>query len=692
MKPPFQSYTGDEPFVFVCYSHADKKKVYPELLWLREQGFNIWYDEGIPPGDEWQDRIASAIQNADQFLFYLSPNSAQSRVCRDEFNLALYEKIRTITVQLKPADLVGGLKLSLGSTQAIVKDTFRTVDDYRLQLKATLQGSGVLPLRNVERKTGIPAFYGLIGIALLATLIFGTYQFARNNLAINENTELRQQSSTTSIAVLPLRDMSPAGNLEYLGDGLAEELIHALAQVPGINVVATTSSFYFKGQDLDIQFIGNKLGANTVLEGSVRKEGNQIRINLQLIDVSDGYHIWSQQYDGVMDDIFSLQNNIAQSVVRAIIPQTEAGAFNNLTNVGTENVRAYEAFLIGQYERTQQSRDSIDRAIEQFELAISYDPGFLRAYERLIDAYDLKGFYYGNRAEMLSLAEQALAQARENDPIESNPNWFWVEQLISTGERVPLHFGDAEKLYSLMIKNRSHPANQGYVSGGTYRYSLLLAKSGFLGSAIQLMESVENSDPLNLSVKLRLAEFYAAVYDFGSALEKYAELLAISPRYVQANLDMFLIYGRLERYSDAENIRDELAQVFSVDLTALLDTYLTYWNGEPEEAITKLDSLADSEEIPANYMGTTYLAFGEIEQAFSFFNLAADQDDPFVGELIVTQARLIPEDQWLELQKLELYETFMARFGYSERWKEELLERANALSEFTNLVVSERSN
>jgi TolB-like protein len=687
VKPPFEAYSGSEPFIFVCYSHKDKELIYPELVWLKDQGLNIWYDEGISPGEEWPERIAWAIENADKILFYISPDSTQSRICRDEVRLARTEGKPIVTVQLKPAELVGGLELTLGSSQAIVKDRYRTKKDYRDQLSSILLGSATINLSGEARPTDRSRNYALITLLFAMVISAAIYQLAFRDA--NERAPILSESGflQSSIAVLPLVDMSPDRNLEYLGEGLAEELIHGLAQVAGLNVIARTSSFHFKNQNLDVQSIGSQLGVNTVLEGSIRREDDQLRVTLQLINVEDGFHIWSKQFDGFMSEIFKLQDEIAQDVVSAVMPEINTDTYGDLTDAGTNNALAYEAFLVGSYERTQQTRDSIEQAIEQFQLAITYDPGFGRAYESLIDAYDFKGFYYGDREEMLALAGQVLEQAKEHVPERSSTNWFWVEQLILNGENIDIHFREAEELYSLMIRDRSHVANGGSGITGFYQYGLLLAKTGLFDAALAFMVPLEAIDPMSISIKLRLAEFYAAVYDYEKALEKYEELLGLSPRYVQANLDMFLIYGILGRLGEADTVRNELASTFSADLTQLLDAYLVYWRGDKEAAIASLDSLANSEEVPANYKGVTYLAFGENEKAFSFFHTAADQGDPYVSELMLTQTRVLSRDQWLSIRNTDEFMTLMSRYGYDASWPSELGNRANAITGYTKVVV-----
>jgi TolB-like protein len=688
VKPPFDAYSGNEPFIFVCYSHKDKESIYPELVWLKEQGLNIWYDEGIAPGEEWPDRIAWAIENANKFLFYISPDSTQSRICRDEVRLARTEGKPIVTVQLKPAELVGGLELTLGSSQAIVKDRYRTQNDYRRQLASVLLGSATFNLSSKTRQPRRSRNFQLVAILIVIIASIVIYQ-----LGFRDSGEDVPEVSVpgflqSSIAVLPLVDMTPDRNLEYLGDGLAEALIHGLAQVAGLNVIARTSSFHFKNQNLNVQSIGSQLGVDTVLEGSIRREKNQLRVTLQLINVEDGFHIWSKQYDGFMSEIFKLQDEIAQNVVNAVMPGTDTNDYGELIDAGTNNALAYEAFLVGSYERTKQTRDSVDRAIEQFQLAIAQDPGFIRAYEGLIDSYNFKGYYYGDRESNLALAAQVLEQAREHDPGEHGSSWFWMEQLILNGEEIAGHFREAEELYNLMIRDPSHAANGGSRVRAFFKYSLLLAKSGLTEAAIAFMSPMEAIDPMSVDIKLRLAQYYAGAYDYEKALEKYEDLLELSPRYVQAKLDMFLIYGLLERLDEAQAIRNELATVFSVDLTRLLDAYLMYWLGDREAAVASLDSLANSQEVPANYKGITYLAFGENEKAFSFFHTATDQGDPYVSELMLTQTRILSREQWLSIWNTEEFKSLMSRYGYDASWPSELENRANAITSYTKVIVN----
>ena len=184
-----------------------------------------------------------------------------------------------------------------------------------------------------------------------------------------------------TIAVLPFVNMSADPENEFFSDGISEELINALTRVEGLQVTARTSSFAFRDENKDVREIGRKLGVSAVLEGSVRKAGNRVRITAQLIDTRDGYHIFSSVYDRVLEDIFETQDEITLKIVnelRATLP--ENGEKPSLVRPVTEHSDAYQAYLKGMYNWNQWTPDSARQAIEHFQRAIELDPDFARAW------------------------------------------------------------------------------------------------------------------------------------------------------------------------------------------------------------------------------------------------------------------------------------------------------------------------
>lgn len=195
-----------------------------------------------------------------------------------------------------------------------------------------------------------------------------------------------------SIAVLPFACMSPEMDTEYFGDGVAEEIINALTQLPGLKVAARTSSFSFKGKNEDLRQIGEKLGVNTVLEGSVRRAGNRIRVTAQLIEVATGYHLWSERYDRELTDIFAIQDEIANGIADKLKVTLTPGAVEPLVRPGTANVDAYDIHLKARSAMRHRGSE-LWKAIDGFEQAIALDPAFALAHAGLAQALTLAIFW-----------------------------------------------------------------------------------------------------------------------------------------------------------------------------------------------------------------------------------------------------------------------------------------------------------
>src|SRR5437773_9475382 len=204
---------------------------------------------------------------------------------------------------------------------------------------------------------------------------------------------IRGAAPAKSVAVLPFVNMSADKHDEYLSDGMTEELINALAKVPGLRVPGRTSCFAFKGKNEDDIFrkIGEQLHVNAVLEGSVRKAGDKLRITAQLINVADGYHLWSEDYDGDVKDIFTFQSNVAKRVVEALQMQLGTNETRALTKKPTENPEAYRLYLLGRNEFGKYSEAGWTSSIRYYEQALKLDPNYASAYYCFADTYAYMG-------------------------------------------------------------------------------------------------------------------------------------------------------------------------------------------------------------------------------------------------------------------------------------------------------------
>jgi TolB-like protein/Flp pilus assembly protein TadD len=223
-------------------------------------------------------------------------------------------------------------------------------------------------------------------------------------------------NSDISIAVLAFEDLSPEKDQEYLCDGIAEEIINNLAQMAGIRVAARTSSFAYKNKPEDIRNIGKHLNVQTVLEGSVRKAGDRLRISTQLIDVADGYHLWSEQFDREISDIFEIQVEIARNISQTLkikLSDTEKLAIKKFP---TQNIEAYAFYLRGRQFFYRHKRQYMQHAIGMFSRAIEQDPGYAHAYAGKADCHSYSYYFFGGSRADLEQASEDSETALKLDP------------------------------------------------------------------------------------------------------------------------------------------------------------------------------------------------------------------------------------------------------------------------------------
>src|SRR5947208_1352366 len=251
--------------------------------------------------------------------------------------------------------------------------------------------SEIEPNKSIKRRTGRKIVAVTIALAIVAASLFVFQMVGRGRWARRSSVETAEggrpggaslSPNQKSIAVLPFVNMSADKNDEYLSDGMTEELINVLAKVPGLRVPGRTSCFAFKGKNEEDIFhkVGDQLHVGTVLEGSVRKAGDKLRVTAQLINVSDGYHLWSKDYDGDVKDILNFQSNVAEQVVQALQVKLGSEGTRLLAKKPTENPEAHRLYLLGRYEFAKYTQTGWNNAIRYYEQALRIDPEFALAY------------------------------------------------------------------------------------------------------------------------------------------------------------------------------------------------------------------------------------------------------------------------------------------------------------------------
>jgi adenylate cyclase len=300
--------------------------------------------------------------------------------------------------------------------------------------------------------------------------------------ARSQNGQQRKQK-IRSIAVLPFADLSAERDQEHFSDGVAEEILNALSKVGGLHVPARTSCFAFRGATLDAREIGQRLGVETLLDGSIRKSGKRVRISVQLVDASNGYQLWSERFDREIEDIFAIQDEIARSVLESLgLALSEREEFRFL-KPSTRNIEAYEAYLRGRKLYHKWTRQSVEFARQMFERALKIDPDFAGAWAGLANVHvDL--FRWGRQARDLEEAQRASECA-----LKLNPNS--AEAHVSVGQALAIqrHFSEAAIAFDRAIKE-DPTLFEAY-----YLYGRLLFESGEVEKAVKMFEKAQAARP-----------------------------------------------------------------------------------------------------------------------------------------------------------------------------------------------------
>jgi TolB-like protein len=303
-----------------------------------------------------------------------------------------------------------------------------------------------------------------------------------------------------SIAVLPFQNMSGDSEQEYFSDGLSDTLIHVLAQVSDLKVTAKTSSFYFKGKNIDVGEIARQLEVGTILEGSVQKAGDRVRVIAQLVNAGDGTHLWSKSFDRDLEDIFAVQDEIAQEVVKALKVTLLDAEEERLAQRYQPTLEAYEQLILGRHEMAKRTATSLATAEQHFKQAIELDPDYALAYVDLADTYGLQINYGGLvLEESLQRRQPLIDKALELDPLSGEAHTSKAAlhglQQLKTGEE---DNGTLEEEYLKAIE-----LNPNYATAHQWYSGLLIGEGRFEEALAQIRLAAE-LDPMSPIIQLNV--------------------------------------------------------------------------------------------------------------------------------------------------------------------------------------------
>ena len=391
-----------------------------------------------------------------------------------------------------------------------------------------------------------------------------------------------------SIAVLPFINMSADKEQEYFCDGISEDILNDLTRLEDLHVVARTSSFAFKDKNLDIREIGMKLKADTIVEGSVRKAGNRLRITAQLINVADGYHLWSERYDRELDDVFAIQEEIAKNIVRALKIKLSQREKRALGKVKTQDVQAYDFYLRGREFFHQGTRKNIKYASEMFTRAIKKDLDYALAYAGLADCHSFLFEYVEKKQENI---EQSLAASKR--AIELDPELAEAHAARGLAVSLSMQYNEAEKEFDRAIK-LNPKLYEAY-----YFYARTCTQQGKIEKAALLFEKAGEVRPEDYQATVFLAEAYEKLNLPSEAETATHRAIELVEKHLRLNPDD--------------------TRALSLGATILIRL------GEMEKAINwgKRAQVIDPDEPVVQYnMACIYSLAGKIEQALDCFEIA----------------------------------------------------------------------
>ena len=396
-------------------------------------------------------------------------------------------------------------------------------------------------------------------------------------------------SAAKSVAVLPFTNMSADPDNEYFTDGMAEEIINALNKVQSLRVAARTSSFAFKGKSEDVGDIGRKLKVSTVLEGSVRKMGNRLRITAQLVNVADGYHLWSERYDREMEDVFAIQDDISQAIVKALKVILSEGEKKQIEKVRAENVAAYDYYLRGR-QYYQIHRKSLEYARQMFNRAVETDPEYARAYAGVADSCSLLYMYFDARDYNLRQADTASAKALELEP-------ELAEAHVARGLAVSLskRFREAEEEFETAMKLDPK------LFEAAYWYGRALMSEGRMAEAAKMFERASVLRPEDYQAPNFLAQAYNSMdrEEEGAAANRRSirlmeERLELNPSDARAANLLAATYANFGDEAKAIDYAERSLAIDPDDAMLLYNVACTFsLLGRPDEAIGYIERAVD---------------------------------------------------------------------------------------------------
>jgi serine/threonine-protein kinase len=559
-----------------------------------------------------------------------------------------YEQAVTYSIMNEDAEPVTGLRTGVPTelerivNKAMAKrpdERYQNLGDILVDLKA-MRKKFVAEKDNDAKPLGLskPSIASKLKQRKIGVILIASFIVISSSIAIwwitrsdTQRTSPGGTEEVKSIAVLPFMNMSADKENEYFCDGMVEDLINALTKIKGLLVTARTSAFAFKGKNVDIRKIGRELNVGTVLDGSVRKMGSHLRITVQLINVSDGYHIWTEQYNREMDDIFAIQDEITLAIVEKLKVKFFSGEKAKLVKHYTENLEAYNLYLMGRYYWNKRTAEGFQKGIAYFQQAIDKDPTYALAYAGIADCYNLLGWHDllpSNEVYPKAKAAAEKALMMDETISEAHASLAYVRMLYDWDWLA------AEKEYK-----RALELNPNYAVAHQW-YSEYLAYTGRHDESIAEAKRAQELDPLSLSINHNLGLIYYEARQYDLAIEEYQKTLHMGPNFIVTYNYLGLAYAGKKMYIDAVakvqkaiDLSERQSPLF-IGTLGIIYSFMGK-RDEAEKVLEELLELSRHRYIAPVSIASIYAGLGQKDQAFEWIEKGYEVRDDWMMMLKV---------------------------------------------------------
>jgi TolB-like protein len=584
------------PDIFLSYGHGDEATARRFAESFEREGFSVWWDASLRSGDAFDATIEAALRSAKAVVVLWSAISVQSRWVRAEATLADRNKtLMPVMIELCDRPIMFELMHTTDLSQWNGDPNDVVWQTYLSGLRRLVEAGGRSPDSTAENRQPITRDKDSAG-------------------AISSAERLH------SIAVLPFANLSGDKEQEYFNDGLAEEIINALAKIPRLKVIARTSAFAFKGQNTDIRRIAETLGVASILEGSVRRSGNRIRVTAQLINATDGTHLWSERYDRELADVFAVQDEISAAISKALQVRLSPQAAAKPRY--TPKLPAYEALLKARHFHWKVTAESMDQAMPFYEQAIALDPQFALAHALYADY-------------LIGRATVGLSALREVAPV--------IRSLAQRALELDASLADAHEPLCILAALHDYdwegarhqfalamPGGQGSPQshmGCGWAYCLA---SGHRDEAVEQLRLAVQGDPLHFTHRALLALCLGAAGHFAEAEELLQQSRDLDPNFFLTHYHLAGIYTARQMFAEALPCAEK---AFSLApwYPAIMGMYagLLVRVGQPDRGQDVVKALGSSEAYgAARGMAIFHTCCGQIDLAADSFEKAIEERDP----------------------------------------------------------------